>query len=478
MRVAGSLAGDLRVRARRTGDSVCLRASLRGWARPRSVTRSSRFSATPGWAADAASSSRSFALRSPVSSVARWTSSKDACGDARSRILPASRRRARSSAERTSRPLPSCVRSPTRSRRRARCSDDGAKRVGSRDAPGRRRRTRRRARVPRGRAHARRARGRSRNSTSAVSAHEDLIAALERTMVGRVPLPRPAESPFWTTAVRGRGRSTSCSCSGSRKGAFLAATGRRRSSTTICGASSEAASNGRTRVARDRYLFYTACTRPTQRLVLVREAASDEGVPREPSPFWDDVRALFAPPDVARVNAPPAAVQPDLAARLGAERARAPARARAPDRRGRRGRRRARRGERLVAAPRARPAGLRPSDEALEPDRARDDGEQDRVLRDGARAVRRLLVGLAGGAGDRPEDDRRRARPDAQGTGRAHGTEPVLRCAAAGARLGAGDARQPRGGARSRSNLPGRRARDRRAARPAPTSSARSSGRR
>ena len=55
-------------------------------------------------------------------------------------------------------------------------------------------------------------------------------------------------------------------------------------------------------VARDRYLFYTACTRPTQRLVLVREAASDEGVPREPSPFWEDVRALFSPPDVARVT--------------------------------------------------------------------------------------------------------------------------------------------------------------------------------
>jgi len=55
-------------------------------------------------------------------------------------------------------------------------------------------------------------------------------------------------------------------------------------------------------VARDRYLFYTACTRATQRLVLVREAASDEGVPREPSPFWDDVRALFSPADVARTT--------------------------------------------------------------------------------------------------------------------------------------------------------------------------------
>ena len=46
-------------------------------------------------------------------------------------------------------------------------------------------------------------------------------------------------------------------------------------------------------VARDRYLFYTACTRPLDRLYLVREAASDDGAPREPSPFWDEARGLF-----------------------------------------------------------------------------------------------------------------------------------------------------------------------------------------
>jgi RecB family exonuclease len=36
--------------------------------------------------------------------------------------------------------------------------------------------------------------------------------------------------------------------------------------------------------------------------VLVREATNDEGVPREPSPFWDDVRSLFAPAEVARAT--------------------------------------------------------------------------------------------------------------------------------------------------------------------------------
>ena len=53
-------------------------------------------------------------------------------------------------------------------------------------------------------------------------------------------------------------------------------------------------------VARDRYLFYTACTRASQRLYLVREAADDDGSPREASPFWHEVQALFAADDVRR----------------------------------------------------------------------------------------------------------------------------------------------------------------------------------
>jgi ATP-dependent helicase/nuclease subunit B len=52
--------------------------------------------------------------------------------------------------------------------------------------------------------------------------------------------------------------------------------------------------------ARDRYLFYTACTRATQRVYLVREAAGDDGSPREASPFWAEVQALFPSDDVTR----------------------------------------------------------------------------------------------------------------------------------------------------------------------------------
>jgi ATP-dependent helicase/nuclease subunit B len=55
-------------------------------------------------------------------------------------------------------------------------------------------------------------------------------------------------------------------------------------------------------VARDRYLFYTACTRASRRLYLVREAANDEGSPREASPFWEEVRGLFADEEVDRAT--------------------------------------------------------------------------------------------------------------------------------------------------------------------------------
>ncbi|MEZ5101439.1 MAG: PD-(D/E)XK nuclease family protein [Thermoleophilia bacterium] len=55
-------------------------------------------------------------------------------------------------------------------------------------------------------------------------------------------------------------------------------------------------------LARDRYLFYTACTRARARLTLVREAATDEGRPLEPSPFWEEVRGCFEPADVERAT--------------------------------------------------------------------------------------------------------------------------------------------------------------------------------
>jgi len=55
-------------------------------------------------------------------------------------------------------------------------------------------------------------------------------------------------------------------------------------------------------VSRDRYLFYTACTRATRRLYLVREAATDDGAPREPSPFWEEVASVYDDEDVTRAT--------------------------------------------------------------------------------------------------------------------------------------------------------------------------------
>ncbi len=55
-------------------------------------------------------------------------------------------------------------------------------------------------------------------------------------------------------------------------------------------------------VSRERYLFYTACTRATDRLYFVREAATDDGSPRQASPFWDEVQTLFDPEDVRRAT--------------------------------------------------------------------------------------------------------------------------------------------------------------------------------
>ena len=66
------------------------------------------------------------------------------------------------------------------------------------------------------------------------------------------------------------------------------------------------AAGGRRRIARpdalarERYLFYTACTRPWQRLTLVREKATEDGRPKEPSPFYEEVRGRFAADEVER----------------------------------------------------------------------------------------------------------------------------------------------------------------------------------
>ncbi len=55
-------------------------------------------------------------------------------------------------------------------------------------------------------------------------------------------------------------------------------------------------------VSRDRYLFYSACTRAVRRLHLVREAVSDEGTPLEESPFWHAAVEVFSSEQVERAT--------------------------------------------------------------------------------------------------------------------------------------------------------------------------------
>ena len=51
---------------------------------------------------------------------------------------------------------------------------------------------------------------------------------------------------------------------------------------------------------RDRFLFYNACTRAYEKLFLVRESASEDGSPRQASPFWEELRELFDAAEVER----------------------------------------------------------------------------------------------------------------------------------------------------------------------------------
>ncbi|MGA9762921.1 MAG: PD-(D/E)XK nuclease family protein [Gaiellaceae bacterium] len=51
---------------------------------------------------------------------------------------------------------------------------------------------------------------------------------------------------------------------------------------------------------RDRFLFYNACTRAYERLFLVRESASEDGSPRQASPFWEELRELFPSAELER----------------------------------------------------------------------------------------------------------------------------------------------------------------------------------
>jgi ATP-dependent helicase/nuclease subunit B len=130
---------------------------------------------------------------------------------------------------------------------------------------------------------------------------EDVVAALERTGV-QPRAPEPGRVPVLTLERARTKRLDIVFILGLEEGSLP----RRGGASPFLDDETRGRLGGRLlradSVSRDRYLFYTACSRPTRRLYLVREAATDEGSPREASPFWEEVQALFPADEVARAT--------------------------------------------------------------------------------------------------------------------------------------------------------------------------------
>ena len=213
--------------------------------------------------------------------------------------------------------------------------------------------------------------------------------------------------------------------------------------------------------SRDRYLFYTACTRPRKLLTLVREAATDDGSPREASPFWEAVCELFDADDVRRhtTRRPLARLTwPIESAPTERERLRALARLAADD--PREADALAYR-ERVAAQARPRASGAFSRPTAIRHPRALALlGEPGDVQGHRPRADGRLLLRLVRRALPPARRDRPGDRPDDARLDRARRPAALLQAAAGGdSGRGACDAGERRGGGRAHAPLRRRRAR-------------------
>ena len=380
----------------------------------------------------------SYARRSPGSSGARSTSRRAGCAAVPS---PTPRRVEEETERLRGAPVPALgeLARRVRSRRRRACrpARDGAACLGPRVAAHERRRQRRRPRVPRGRARARRARG---------------VRRSRRTAHHRRGRGRGARAEPRSPARRGRARARRRPRLPPSAHADL----RRRLPPRARGGEPPAARAAvslprRRRPAGARRSPRAPGPRRLQPLPLLHGVHARDGAARARPRGGDRRRRPSgAEPVLGRRSralrgrrrrarhAQAAALEPHLAARGCAERARASACRCATGRR-RRGRcGRARGGERMVAPARPRPLRLPPTDRADEPGGARLAFLEDGLRRNRARAFRGLLLGLARRPCDRSEEDRRRARSAAPRAGRTRDAQPLLRrsCRRSSARTG------------------------------------------
>ena len=265
-------------------------------ARTRSGTRSRRCCASRG---SAAAARDLFAL--PPLAVLRArarapsTSSRAGCAVAPSRRPSASSRRRSACAARRCPRSRSCA-TPAdpveavrelaermlRNALRPRAAAGGRGERGSTCAPTRR--VSAAARRARGLARARRGAGREDVARRGRACRR--CARRAATSAGRVAVVDLAARPHAALRRRLRPRARGGEPAAARRRLAVPRRRRARARSTSAGARLERPDP----VANDRYLFYTACTRASQRLYLVREAADDDGSPREASPFWHDVR--------------------------------------------------------------------------------------------------------------------------------------------------------------------------------------------
>ena len=197
-------------------------------------------------------------------------------------------------------------------------------------------------------------------------------------------------------------------------------------------------------VAADRYLFYTACTRPTRRLYLVRRGSHRRRVAaRAESVLGRRPLALRAGGRLA-VDEATRALRGDVAGRASADGAGAHAcHCRTGDD-GCGGHDRPRPGERLGSPPRPGTLGVLETDAAHPAGRRSPARSTWNVRRHRAGALRGLLVDVVRRACHRPAADRRAGRRSAARPGRPPGPVPALLGAAQADRL------RPRGGGAAR----------------------------